>query len=215
MSFEDFSLPGIVISQDDHDSEFKFCSVIEPGESLDCPADHLFSNGLLVPHDFPCSSSKKLSLASRSTSQGSSKDGSEFSSSRSNSCSSSQRSSSPSSSSRTSTGDAISERRVLIRARRPRSGANKRAPEAYKVHKHVPTTEHGSRKWQFIAAAPVLNVNVLQKGGKLKERNRAKSADKKVSKNKKEGKSNWRRFFCLCVSACSEFHAIEPSTIQC
>ncbi|KAL8144983.1 hypothetical protein AgCh_003267 [Apium graveolens] len=214
MSFEDFSLPEMAISHDDHDLEFKFCRVIEPGESPDSPADHLFSNGLLVPHDFPCSSSKHLNLASRSTSWGSSKEGSEFSSSsRSNSCSSSQRSStsscSSSSSSRTSTSNAISERRVLIRARRPRSSANKRAPEAYKVHKHFSTEEHGSRKWQFIAAAPVLSGNVLHKSGKVKETSIAGVADKKVSKNKKEGKSNWRRFFCLCVSACSEFHAIE------
>lgn len=223
MSFEDFSLPKMVISQDDQDLEFKFCSVMEPGASPDSPADHLFSNGQLVPHDFPCPSSKKLNFVSRSTSWGSSKDGSEFStSSRSNSCSSSQRSSScsSSSSSRTSTStDANYERRVLIRARKPRSSASKPAPVTYKLHKHkhVSTPEHGSRKWQFIAAAPVLNGNVFHKGGKFKERNRTESADQKGSENKKEGKSKgcWRRFFCLFVSACNEFHAIEPSTIKC
>ncbi|KAK1395589.1 hypothetical protein POM88_005452 [Heracleum sosnowskyi] len=203
----------MAISQDDHVLEFKFCSVMEAGDSPESPADHLFSNGRLVPHDFPFSSSKSLNLASRSTSWGSSKDGSEFSSSSwSNSCSSSQRSSSSSSSSLTSTSHSISERRVLIRARRPRSSAIKRAPETYKAHKHVSTAEHGSRKWQFIAAAPVLNGNVLPKGGKVKVRNRAESADQKVPRNKEEGKSNrsWRRFFCLF-----EFHAIEPRTIDC
>ncbi|KAK1395588.1 hypothetical protein POM88_005451 [Heracleum sosnowskyi] len=218
MSFEDFSLPEMVISKDDHDLEFKFCCIMEPGASSDAPADHLFSNGRLVPHDFPSSSSKSLNLASRSTSWGSSKDGSEFSSSsRSNSCSSSQRSSSSSSSSLTSTSGAISERRVLIRARRPRSSAIKRAPETYKAHKHVSTPEHGSRKWQFIAAAPVLNGNVLHKSVKITGRSKAESADQKVSKNKKEGRSNrcWRRFLCLLVSACNEFHAIESSTIEC
>ncbi|KAK1395590.1 hypothetical protein POM88_005453 [Heracleum sosnowskyi] len=190
MSFEDFSLPEMAISQDDHDLEFKFCSVMEPGVTPESPADHLFSNGRLVPHDFPSSSSKSLNLASRSTSWGSSEDGSEFSSSsRSNSCSSSQRSSSSSSSSSTSTSDAISERRVLIRARRPRSSGNKRAPEAYEVHKHVWTAEHGSRKWQFIAAAPVLKCNVLHKSGKVMVKNKAESADQKVPKNKKEGKN--------------------------
>lgn len=217
MSFEDFSLPEMVISQDDHDLEFKFCSVIEPGSSPDAPADYLFSNGQLVPHNFPCSSSKSLNLVSRSTSWGSSKDGSEFSSSsRSNSCSWSQRSSSSGYSSVTSTSDAVSERRVHIQVRRPISSADKCALETYKVHKNVSTLEHGSRKWQFIAAAPVLTSNVLHKSGKVKERNRAGFADQKVSKAKKEGRSNgrWRRFFCLFVSACNEFHAIQPSTIE-
>lgn len=215
MSFEDFSLPEMVISQDDHDLEFKFCSVIEPGSSPDAPADHLFLNGRLVPHDFPCSSSKSLNLVSRSTSWGSSRDGSEFSSSsRSNSGSSSQRSSSSGYSSITSTSDVISETKVLRQARRPRSS---RAPEIYKVHKNVSTLEHGSRKWEFIAAAPVLTGNVLHKNRKLKERNRAEVSDQKVSKAQKEGRSTgrWRRFFCMFVSACNEFHAIESSTIEC
>ncbi|KAL8144982.1 hypothetical protein AgCh_003266 [Apium graveolens] len=212
MSFEDFSLPEMEISRDDHDLEFTFSSVIEAGASPDAPADHLFSKGQLVPHDFPCSFSKTLNLVSRSTSWGSSKDGSGLSlSSRSNSCSSSQRSSSSGYSSITSTSDGISERRVLRRARRPRSSAIKRAPETYKVHKNILTLEHGSRKWQFIAAAPVLDGNVLLKSGKVKERNRAEFADQKVSKAKKEGKRNgrWRRFFSLFVSACNDFHAIE------
>ncbi|KAL1817889.1 hypothetical protein DCAR_0522382 [Daucus carota subsp. sativus] len=205
MSFEDFSLPETSISQDDHNLDFNFCRMIEPGESPDSPADHLFSNGRLVPHDFPRSSSKTLSLSSRSTSWGSSRDGFESSSSsRSNSCSSSQSRSSSISSSTTSISHAGTEKRISIRARRPRSGAIKSAPETYKMHKNSPNFSHGSRKWQFIAAAPVLNGNVT-------ERNKAKSAEK--SKAKKEGKSKgrWGRFLCLFV-ACSEFHAIESSS---
>lgn len=190
----------MVISQDDHDLEFKFCNVMEPGVSQDSLADHLFSNGRLVPHDFPCSSSKALNLASRSTSWGSSRDCSEFSSSsQSDSCSSSQSSSSSSNSSVPSTSNAISERRDLIQARRPRSGAIKR----------VSTSEHGSRKWQFIAATPVLNGNVLHKSGKVNERNRAEFADQKVSKKEDKSNGRWRKFFCFFVSACNEFHAIE------
>lgn len=190
---------------------------MEPGASPNAPADHLFPNGRLVPHDFPCSSHKTFDSLSRSLSQRSSSCGSKsgfetFSSSWSNSCSSSQRSSSSISSGRTSISDATPEKTDFIRAVRA-----KRTPEPYKARKQVSTPDYGSRKWQFIAPAPILNGNVLYRSVKVSQTKKAKVAvHQKVSKAKKEGKSNrpWLRFFSLFVSTCSKFHAIEPLTIE-
>ncbi|KAK1395587.1 hypothetical protein POM88_005450 [Heracleum sosnowskyi] len=216
MSFDDFSPANMSISGDeyDHGLEFEFCRVMEPGASPNAPADHLFSNGRLVPHDFPCSPPKTFKCLSRSVSQRSSSFGSNrgfesFSSSWSNSCSSSQRSSSSISSGRTSISDATPERTELIRAVRA-----KRTPQPFKARKHVSTPDCGSRKWQFIAPAPVLNVNVLHRSRRVSQIKTAEIVGhQKVSKSKKQGKNGrWRNFFCLFVSTCNGFHAIEPST---
>ncbi|KAL8144981.1 hypothetical protein AgCh_003265 [Apium graveolens] len=205
------------ISRDDIGLEFEFCRVMKPGASPNAPADRLFSNGRLVPHDFPCSFHKTFDSLSRSVRQRSSSCGSNsgfemFSPSWSSSCSSSQRSSSSISSGRTSTSDATPEKTKFIRAVRA-----KRTPEPYKARKRVSTPDHGSRKWQFIAPAPILNGIVLHRSGKVSQTKKAEVADhQKESKAKKEGKANgrWQRFFSLFVATCSEFHAIEPLTIE-
>lgn len=79
----------------------------------------------------------------------------------------------------------------------------KRKPEPYKGNKHASTPDYGSRKWQFIAPAPVLNINVLHRGHKVAKIEKAGVAGhQKVSKAKKEGKNKerWQRFFSLFVS---------------
>ncbi|WOH02993.1 hypothetical protein DCAR_0522383 [Daucus carota subsp. sativus] len=209
--------------------EFEFCRVAEPGASPNAPADHLFSNGRLVPHDFPCSPKNIFKSLSRSENQRSSSFGSfsscshslsrsgsqrsssfgSSSSSGSDSCSWSQRSSSSISSCRTSISDASAEKPEFFHAIRA-----EQTRKPYKARKHDLTRDNGSQKWQFIAPVSVLNGNVRHRSKKSSQRKKSEVADhQKVLKSKNEEKSKglWRRFLCLFVSTCNEFHAIEPS----
>ncbi|XP_057766561.1 uncharacterized protein LOC130987018 [Salvia miltiorrhiza] len=149
--------------------------------SPNSPADRFFSNGKLLPHAFPVQTHNSFSY-SRSTSIGS-KDS--LMSSRSNSRSST------STSARTSTSEA-SERR------RERS-----------VRPAAMSCQCQSRRWQLIAAAPVLKHHGSRstRTETAVDRKASRGADGGCHKGSKSWfKSNFLKSF---VSACQECHAIK------
>ncbi|KAL2472684.1 hypothetical protein Fot_48420 [Forsythia ovata] len=170
-------------------AEFEF-ECVTP-KTPDSPADHLFLNGRLLPHVFPLQSANSFNY-SRSTSSISSNDS--LMSSRSNSTNSRR---SNCSSARTSTSEA-SIRKSLNREKFPdKSLAN--------------TLQYASsRRWQFIAPAPVL----MHQGSRSRSSKAAESVEK--SKSGKQVKNGidlrggfGRRVLRSFVSACKECHAIK------
>ncbi|KAK1405124.1 Suppressor protein SRP40 [Heracleum sosnowskyi] len=195
----------------DQEFEFEFVTPKSPNS----PADHLFLNGRLLPHDFPCPPTKSLSLnttLSRTmsrTSSVSSKDS--LMSSRSNSTNSRSSSSSCSTSARTSTSD-VSERRVLMN----RSRSATRKPELFIANRPSLSKQYGS--WQYVTQTPVLTRKSSRKNKAetdIQQGSKRKKQDVKGKKQGDEGKKQsggffWR-FFRWFVSACNECHAINPS----
>lgn len=210
-SVHKFSSPSNPIQ--DHELEFEFGSVTP--SSPTSPADHLFLNGRLLPHDFPCPPAKPMSITlSRSTSRTSSvssKDSLMWS--RSNSTSSGS-SSSCSTSARTSISDA-SERKILIS--RAKTSASKKPfeREIYQGKKPVLTPQYGSQRRQFITQTPVLSRKVLHRSKaestRVLEKDQLKAGKKRVKGKRNGSRGFCWRFFSWFVSACNECHAISPS----
>ncbi|KAL1815343.1 hypothetical protein ACET3Z_017917 [Daucus carota] len=198
------SIPVEPIQNHQLELEFEFEFVMP--ESPSSPADHLFLNGRLLPHKFPCPPKKSLSFStplSRSMSQTSSVSSKEsLMSSRSNSTSSRS-----SSSSRTSTrvgtmkSDGNERRELMSKAK------SLRKKQEVSVYRPSLSPQHGS--WHYVTQTPVLKRKVSRKS-------RADSVLQQGSKRKKQdyrGKRNgwflWR--FCRWfLSTCSGCHAINP-----
>ncbi|XP_010324370.1 uncharacterized protein [Solanum lycopersicum] len=220
-----FSFPIIMPVQEGEEMEFEFSGSVSPG-SPKSPADHLFFNGRLLPHYFPCqpvsniNSPISFSRSTSRTSNASSRDS--LWSSRSNSTNSR---SSCSSSARTSTSE-CSERKLM----------NQRNNSAFAMYRNssnnmnFSTTLHTgiSPKWQFIATpAPVMkkkqqfSAPAMKKKGQFVLKSQKQSAKGgKEMKSKKQRKENgkrkvrfWflRRVFRKFMSACRECHAMEPT----
>lgn len=209
-SGEIFSFPSTPIQ--DQDSDFEFGSITPDSPSSDplktSPADHLFVNGLLLPHAFPIQPASIINIdTSRSTSRTSSISSREsLRSSRSNSTNSR---SSSCSSARTSASD-NSERRLLYQSKvatkttvvRDRHQGNK--PFSAQVY-------GSSQRWQYITPVPLLSREPSR-------RKKGELAGKEVRRKKqhqaqRKGANSWvfGRFLWWIVSACKECHAMEPS----
>lgn len=215
-SGDKFSFPIVPIP----DHEFEFGSVTP--SSPTSPADHLFVNGKLLPHYFPCQPTNYgINSLSRSTSRTSSvcsKDS--LISSRSNSINSSR--SSSCSSARTSTSETApfsSDRKILSHHDKAKViNKNRVGKDWYQArNKPVLTPHYGSsQRWQFIAPAPALKHQGSSRGRKPNRRSCARDQELK-SKKQTEGLRKARtwfggKIFRAFVSACKECHAIKPSS---
>ncbi|KAF5728296.1 hypothetical protein HS088_TW21G00443 [Tripterygium wilfordii] len=198
-SGEAFSFPNIPIQ----DPDFEFESLTPDSTSsidqykTNSPADHLFSNGLLLPHTYnfpselPTPTMLHISSTSSRTSSVNSKDS--LLSSKSNSTNSSR----SSFSARTSSSD----------DNNPRV-----ASRTSSVSCHV---YGASQRWQIIAPVlPVLNRDSSRKRSKngANEGTRGKKQENEKSKEVKPG--IWRRFFRYFLVACRQCHALEPSSVK-
>lgn len=201
----------------DQNSDFEFGCLTPDSPSQDpsrnSPADHLFFNGRLLPHSFPCQQQpataiviENISRATSRTSSISSKDS--LMSSRSNSTNSR---SSSCSSARTSSSD-NSERKLLY--------YNKLAHRATATtaSKMVTTQLYGSsQRWQYLTPVPAaLKRDVSQRkngGGSVKENDQRSKRQGEMKKlNSERPAGICRRFFMSFLFACRECHAMEPST---
>ncbi|XP_073159162.1 uncharacterized protein [Henckelia pumila] len=215
-----FSFPVMIPGQQNISDQFEFGCVTSP-VSPNSPADHLFSNGRLLPHVFPIQTSANnhnihgYSSYSRSTSRTSST-GSKDSlmSSRSNSTNSR---SSNCSSARTSTS---TDQYYYSNPELRKAAAKKEIRHHHVIRPPVLNAHecqlHGSsQKWQFIAAAPVLKHqgsrsrkadHVLEPKGSRKS--------KRIDEDHGAGVKPWfgKRVLKSFVSACKECHAIKTST---
>ncbi|KAL9670810.1 hypothetical protein QQ045_008368 [Rhodiola kirilowii] len=211
--------------QDNQTFEFKFDhsaagSSDSPGSPYkDSPADHLFRNGILLPHTFPVQpmyyyygSDQRTNYqrsASRTSSVGS-KDS--LISSRSNSTNS--RSSSCSSSARTSlSADSSSERKLLYYNAMKGYHHQKRPLQQPVLLDQV---YGSSRRWQFLTPVPVpvMTQEISLRPKKLKDRPQEEAkAKRRIKTKKKTSAGSWSilRFFCYVLSVCRECHALEPS----
>ncbi|XP_044465794.1 uncharacterized protein LOC123195978 [Mangifera indica] len=230
-SRELFSFPSTPNNQE-QDSDFEFGCFTPDSPSQDpsrnSPADHLFFNGRLLPHSFPCDLQRpssdninvSISRAASRTSSVSSKDS--LMSSRSNSTNSR---SSSCSSARTSSSD-NSERRLLYYS-------NKRNTcKATKASRIVTAQLYGSsQRWQHLTPVPaavLMKRETSQRknadGVALKDGLRSWSSSS-LKRSASQGKENRRssgdsaaaqglckRFFMAFLFACRECHAMEPST---
>ncbi|KAJ4726346.1 Membrane-associated kinase regulator [Melia azedarach] len=209
-SGEIFSFPNTPNQEQDSDFEFGCLTPDSPSQdpSRNSPADHLFFNGKLLPHSFPCqqpptaaSIIDNIYRATSRTSSVSSKDS--LMSSRSNSTNSR---SSSCSSARTSSSD-NSERKLLY--------YNRAAYKTTTASKMVTAQLYGSsQRWQYLTPVPALKRDVSQRkncGVLLKEELRSKSQREK-KKNSERTTGTCRRFFMSFLFACRECHAMEPST---
>lgn len=181
------------------------------GSSLtsNSPADHLFSDGKLLPHSFPPSITT-AHLLPRSGIDSSL-------SSRSNSYSGSSRSGSGCSSARTSTSDASAAAERKIFCRHAAKIAAKTATAArgdeyiwnqYQAKKPVLIPHYGSsRRWQFITPAPALRHqnSSRPRKGKFNER------EYYYEKKRKNSGSCSGGFFRWMVSGCKGCHAMPPT----
>lgn len=202
-SGDKFSFPIIMPVHEQQDGEFEFgCVSTSPG-SPNSPADRLFFNGKLLPHDFPCpppASGFSYSRSTSRTSSVSSKD-SLMSSSRCNSSNSSR-----CSSARTSTSES-SERKMAAKNIRyhmmPNSHSGRPVP--------------GSQRWQFMATPAALvdrrknhRHGTGARNQEPKLRKQGDDGEKLI--NKTAGKSSFGlRILRSFVSTCKECHAIQPS----
>lgn len=208
-SGDKFSFPIIMPVQEGQELEFEFSGSASPG-SPKSPADHLFFNGKLLPHYFPCQPASNISSPisfSRSTSRTSSVSSKDsLLSSRSNSTNSR---SSCSSSARTSISEA-SERKLI--------GQGKKS--AFTMYMNSSSTLHTgvSQKLQFIVTpAPVMKKKrQVVSGSKKESTTKGHKEFKSRKQNKKNGKRKvrfwfFRSFFRKFISACKECHAMEPT----
>ncbi|XP_030445787.1 probable membrane-associated kinase regulator 1 [Syzygium oleosum] len=164
-SSDGFSFPSTPESQDP-DLEFEFgCATPDSpsGESnKNSPADHLFFNGRLLPHSFPCKTMTNAVVpraASRASSV-SSRDSMSLTSSRSNSTNSSR--SSSCSSTRRSSSDNTERARSPVLMYQTRISSNNPSNNARdqrrRTSQSVAAQVYGtSHRWQFIAPVPPLS----------------------------------------------------------
>lgn len=190
-SGDKFSFP-IMMPNFDH---FEFGSVTPPSFP-DSPADHLFSNGKLLPHTYPLQSPNNLPY-SRSSSCTSSK-GSLMSS---QSSSTNSRSSTSCSSARTSTSEVPLERRPPPEAG---YGAGRREKIVRPAVMNCRYQYGSSQQWQLIAAVPVLKKQASSRSKKIDTGVDRKVEGCKVSKSWCGG-----RILKSFMSACKECHAIK------
>ncbi|XP_059283384.1 uncharacterized protein LOC132036978 [Lycium ferocissimum] len=219
-SGDKFSFPIIMPVQEGQELEFEFSGSVSPG-SPKSPADHLFFNGRLLPHYFPCQPASNISSPisySRSTSRTSSVSSKDsLWSSRSNSTNSR---SSCSSSARTSTSE--SSGRKLI---------SQEKISAFTMYRNSSNNMNSSstQKWQFIVTpTPVMkkkhqfSAQVIKKKGQFVSKSQKQSVKgcKDFNKSRKQRKENgkrkvrfwfFRRVFRKFMSACRECHAMEPT----
>lgn len=201
----------------DQNSDFEFGCLTPDSPSQDpsrnSPADHLFFNGRLLPHSFPCQQQPATAIVIENTSRATSRTSSISSkdslmSSRSNSTNSR---SSSCSSARTSSSD-NSERKLLY--------YNKLAHRATATtaSKMVTTQLYGSsQRWQYLTPVPAaLKRDVSQRkngGGSVKENDQRSKRQGEMKKlNSERPAGICRRFFMSFLFACRECHAMEPST---
>lgn len=218
-----FSFPGNPV-KDSADSEFEFGSVTPDSPSSDMsknsPADHLFFNGRLLPHYFPCQTPNSLlngnsRLTPSRTSSVSSKESysSSLMSSRSNSVNSSR--SSSCSSGRTSYSGDSSERRLLyqnrIAAMRTRSTREGYSNKGH-CNKDVVSQLYGSQRWQFITPMPTLSRETSSRRKKADEMIIKEETGNNKPKKEKTGSQHrgfCRKFFDSFMSTCRQCHAME------
>ncbi|KAK4342075.1 hypothetical protein RND71_037891 [Anisodus tanguticus] len=194
-SADKFSFPIIMPVQEGQEMEFEFSGSVSPG-SPKSPADHLFFNGRLLPHYFPCQPASNINSPisySRSTSRTSSVSSKDsLWSSRSNSTNSR---SSCSSSSRTST-SVSSERKLINQGRNPAftmyRNSSKNMNSTSTLHTGV------SPKWQFIVTpAPVMKKKsqfvAKSKKQSAKVCKEFKSRKQRKENGQKDYKKLWKR----------------------
>ncbi|KAJ4841142.1 hypothetical protein Tsubulata_006435 [Turnera subulata] len=221
-STEIFSFPSTP-SPEHQDSDFEFGCLTPDSPTTDpyknSPADHLFSNGRLLPHSFPVlhqqstttmlllTDHQTISRATSRTSSISSKDS--LMSSRSNSTNSSR---SSVSSARTSSSD-NSERRLLYYRG---TKVARRTPVASRA---VMAQLYGSsQRWQHIVPVPALVREDSRRksssghGASVKEGPvRSKKHCERKQKKKKKRFGIWRKIFFSIFVACRHCHAMEPT----
>ncbi|OIT00372.1 hypothetical protein A4A49_35238 [Nicotiana attenuata] len=207
-SGDKFSFPIIMPVQEGQELEFEFSGSASPG-SPKSPADHLFFNGKLLPHYFPCQPASNISSPisfSRSTSRTSSVSSKDsLLSSRSNSTNSR---SSCSSSARTSISE-TSERKLI----------GQRKQTAFTMNSSSNLHTGVSQKLQFIVTpAPVMKKkrHVVVSGSMKESTTKGRKEFKSRKQSKKNGKRKIRfwffpSFFRKFISACKECHAMEPT----
>lgn len=204
--------------------EFEFSGSVSPG-SPKSPADHLFFNGRLLPHYFPCQPASNINSPisfSRSTSRTSSASSRDsLWSSRSNSTNSR---SSCSSSARTSTSES-SERKLINQGRNSAFAMYRNSSN--NMNSYTTLYTGVSPKWQFIVTpAPVVKKKhqfsspVTKKKGQFVSKSHEQSAKRRNKiKSRKQRKENGKRkvrfwflprVFRKFLSACRECHAMEP-----
>ncbi|GAB4849484.1 hypothetical protein Ancab_004278 [Ancistrocladus abbreviatus] len=211
-SGEMLSSPGT--PTDSQNDEFEF-GCITPSPPLDdsnkdSPADQFFMNGKLLPHSFPKRGgygSDNSRMTSRTSSTGS-KDSlmwsrSNSTNSRSSNCSSARTSSSE-----------VSERRML---QNRIAGQHRRSALGQKCEDQFYKYQHGSsQRWQFIAAAPVLDPSLSRRRrssstefmqGKLSPR-------KEGSDHDHEKRCGWQRILRSVVKTCKACHAMETAVVD-
>ncbi|XP_058221603.1 uncharacterized protein LOC131331581 [Rhododendron vialii] len=216
-SGDKFSFPSIIPIPTTQDSDqFEF-GCVTPG-SPNSPADHLFSNGRLLPHPFPVlqppANLHSFTRSTSRTSSVSSKDS--LMSSRCNSTSSRSSNSSGSCSTTTSARTSIStdaaEKKSAVPLDQAKFGGkvggskcHEKSGQGVLGKKQVLYVNGSSRRWGLIPAAPVVSHQVprRRKGGEI-------VVKKKVKVRRGGGMGFGRRFLRWFVTACKECHAIKP-----
>ncbi|XP_044473209.1 uncharacterized protein LOC123201704 [Mangifera indica] len=209
------------------DSTFEFGCFTPESPSQDpsrnSPADHLFSNGRLLPHSFPSDHrpssdiiNTSMSRATSRTSSVSAKDS--LISSRSNSTNSR---SSSCSSAKTCSSDNLERRLVYYNNKNT-------AHKATKASRIVTAQLYGSsQKWQHLTPALKRETSQRKKAGGvvLKDALRSSSSPslkksasqgnerRRGSRDKAEVQGLCKRVFMSFWNACRECHALEPSTL--
>ncbi|KAK4369183.1 hypothetical protein RND71_012975 [Anisodus tanguticus] len=199
-SGDKFSFPIIMPVQEGQEMEFEFSGSVSPG-SPKSPADHLFFNGRLLPHYFPCQPASNINSPisySRSTSRTSSVSSKDsLWSSRSNSLNSR---SSCISSARTSTSES-SERKLISQGRNSAftmyMNSSNNMNSTSTLHTGV------SPKWQFIvtpapAPAPAPAPVMKKKGQYVAKSKKQNAKGCKEFKSRKQRKEHaWERSLVL------------------
>ncbi|KAI4342465.1 hypothetical protein MLD38_027092 [Melastoma candidum] len=210
-----FTFPSVEVEENCLELEFKFGSLTPDspfdGSSGNSPADHLFLDGKLLPHVFPCQ--KTRTGVSRNPSRTSSMSSKDFSglSSRSNSANSR----SSNCSGRTSD---ISERSIsssliyyhkkagantridghITRGREKSRGSSCNAMEASYLY--------GSQRWQFITPVPFLS-----RKASLRRRKPGECVAQPETKKTPGRKGALGRLLRSFLLGCMQRHAMEPS----
>ncbi|OWM81420.1 hypothetical protein CDL15_Pgr007458 [Punica granatum] len=217
-----FSFPSTPVKERDSEAEFEFGSLTPDSPlsdmSKNSPADHLFYNGRLLPHYFPCQTPNTLLMIGSSrpmpsrTSSVSSKDSysSSLMSSRSNSGNSSR--SSNCSSARTSYSSDSSERKLSFQNKlastRTQSTRERRSKGC--CNKDTVAQLYGSQRWQFMAPMPVLSRETSTRRKKSEEMIiKEESSKPKKEKSRAPHRRFCRKFFESFLSTCRRCHAME------
>ncbi|CAH9108055.1 unnamed protein product [Cuscuta epithymum] len=219
-SGDKFSFPIMgTPEKEPEDGEFEFgCISTSPEASPNSPADRLFFNGKLMPHNFP-SSGQPAAVTdgfsySRSTSSVSSGKDSMMSS-RSNSGSSSGGSARTSASGESAFN--VNIRRLAI------INVNNRSKWAHSSNRPLPSSKPqlvppASKKSQFMAAPAHGPVHLRNKrpGSVSLGKGHNSHEVKQESDDEGSGSPPWfgRRILRSIVSSCKECHAIPPTTKQ-